>query len=134
NNPEQPLPLEYREHETEPDAVAQTYRVTFGLARQAAKTILPGMTGTVRVRSVLHRPDTISESPQSALHSHAGGTFRLWVYQPEKSAGVARAVKVLGVTGQGDAMVAGLAGNEQIVSAGVQLLHDDMPVTPFDGF
>jgi len=31
-------------------------------------------------------------------------------------------------------MVAGLAGNEQIVSAGVQLLHDDMPVTPFNGF
>src|SRR5690606_9076759 len=34
NAPEQPLPLTYREHETEPDAVAQTYRVTFGLPRQ----------------------------------------------------------------------------------------------------
>lgn len=134
NNPEQPLPLEYREHETEPDAVAQTYRVTFGLARQADKTILPGMTVTVRVRSVINRPDTIYEIPQSALDSNAEGNFRVWVYQPEKSAVVARPVKVLGVTEQGDAMVAGLAGNEQIVSAGVQLLHDDMPVTPFDGF
>lgn len=134
NTPEQPLPLEYREHETEPDAVAQTYRVTFGLARQQDKTILPGMTVTVRVSGSRNRPDAIYDIPQSALDSDAEGNFRVWVYQPEKSVVIAQPVKVLGVTEEGLALVAGLAGNEQIVSAGVQLLHDDMPVTPFDGF
>lgn len=134
NEPELPLPIEYREHETEPDAVAQTYRVSFGLPRQEDRTILPGMTVTVRVRSTGNTSDAINEVPQSALDSDASGAFRVWVYLADASVVKAHPVKVLGVTEEGKALVAGLKGNEQLVSAGVQLLHDDMPVTPFDGF
>lgn len=134
NAPEQPLTLTYREHETEPDAVAQTYRVTFGLPNQDTIAILPGMTVTVRVRGAVQGADHIHEVPQSALDSDESGAFRVWVYQPDSGVVRARAVDALGVTEAGLALVAGLQGDEQIVSAGVQLLHDDMPVTPFDGF
>ncbi|WP_156500707.1 efflux RND transporter periplasmic adaptor subunit, partial [Alcanivorax sp. HI0044] len=59
NDSEHPLPLKYHEHETEPNSVAQSYRVTFSLARQHEKTILPGMTVTVRVSEASNRPDAM---------------------------------------------------------------------------
>ena len=134
NDSEHPLPLKYHEHETEPNSVAQSYRVTFSLAPQHEKTILPGMTVTVRVSEASNRPDAMIDIPQSALDSDAEGNFRVWVYQPKKSVVTAQTVKVHGFTKQGHALVAGLSGNEQVVSAGVRLLHDNMPVTPFNGF
>ena len=108
NDSEHPLPLKYHEHETEPNSVAQSYRVTFSLAPQHEKTILPGMTVTVRVSEASNRPDAMIDIPQSALDSDAEGKFRVWVYQPKKSVVTAQTVKVHGFTKQGHALVAGL--------------------------
>jgi RND family efflux transporter MFP subunit len=44
-------PLEYREHNTEADSVAQTYEVTFGMAPPTDANLLPGMTVAVAVAS-----------------------------------------------------------------------------------
>jgi multidrug efflux pump subunit AcrA (membrane-fusion protein) len=126
--------LTYREHETEPDAVAQTYRVTFGMARQELINVLPGMTVTVRVRAAATAASEFHEVPQSAIDSDETGAFRVWVYDPATHAVQARPVNLLGVNEDGLALVAGLSGNEQIVSAGLHLLHDGMRVMPFDGF
>ena len=134
SHPDQPVTLVYREHETEPDAVAQTYRVTFGMARQDAINVLPGMTVTVRVRAAAAAASEYHEVPQSSLDSDETGAFRVWVYDPTTNAVKARPVNLQGVNEDGLALVAGLNGDEQIVSAGLHLLHDGMRVMPFDGF
>ena len=134
SRPDQPVPLVYREHETEPDAVAQTYRVTFGMPRSEEFNVLPGMTVTMRLRAAT--PDEVAffGIPPSAVDSNEQGVFRVWVYQPESGSVTPRAVKMLGLNEEGQALVAGLAGDEQIVSAGLHLLHDGMRVLPFEGF
>ncbi len=134
SHPEQPVALVYREHETEPDAVAQTYRVTFGMARQQDMNVLPGMTVTVRVRAAVAAASDLHEVPQSAIDSDETGAFRVWVYDPVSNEVSARPVKLLGVNEDGLALLAGLNGDEQIVSAGLHLLHNGMRVMPFDGF
>jgi len=134
SHPDQPVALTYREHETEPDAVAQTYRVTFAMARQQDINVLPGMTVTVQVRAAVAAPGEFHEVPQSSLDSDETGAFRVWIYDPASNAVSARPVKLLGVNEDGLALVAGLNGDEQIVSAGLHLLHDGMRVMPFDGF
>ncbi len=134
SHPDQPVVLTYREHETEPDAVAQTYRVTFGMARQELINVLPGMTVTVRVRAAATAASEFHEVPQSALDSDETGAFRVWVYDPATHTVQARPVNLLGVNEDGLALLAGLNGDEQIVSAGLHLLHDGMRVMPFDGF
>ncbi|MEE4250820.1 MAG: efflux RND transporter periplasmic adaptor subunit [Alcanivoracaceae bacterium] len=134
SRPDKPVALTYREHETEPDAVAQTYRVTFGMPRDEEFNVLPGMTVTVRLRAAV--PDEVAffDIPPSALDSDEQGNFRVWVYQSESGAVTPRAVKMLGLNEEGAALVVGLNGDEQIVSAGLHLLHDGMRVLPFEGF
>lgn len=134
SRPDKPVALTYREHETEPDAVAQTYRVTFGMPRDEEFNVLPGMTVTVRLRAATPDEVVFFGVPPSAIDSDEQGDFRVWVYQPESSSVTPRPVKMLGLNEEGQALVAGLAGDEKIVSAGLHLLHDGMRVLPFEGF
>ena len=134
NRPGEPIELAYREHETEPDAVAQTYRVTFAMPRPDDLNVLPGMTVTV----LLLRADQASgdhhQVPASALDSDADGHFRVWRYEPDNGTVTPRPVEVLGMADSAMAIVAGREDGEQIVSAGTLLLRDGMRVMPFDGF
>jgi hypothetical protein len=41
---------------------------------------------------------------------------------------------MLGLNEDGEALVLGLNGDEQVVSAGLQLMHDGMRVQPFESF
>jgi RND family efflux transporter MFP subunit len=134
SHPQQPVRLAYREHETEPDAVAQTYRVTFGMPRQKQMNVLPGMTVTVRVAAGAAVTSAFHEIPQSAIDSDETGAFRVWAYDRDSSSVSPRQVALLGVNEAGLALVTGLHGDEEIVSAGLHLLHDGMRVMPFDGF
>ncbi|MFN3714078.1 MAG: efflux RND transporter periplasmic adaptor subunit [Alcanivoracaceae bacterium] len=134
SRPDQPQVLTYREHETEPDAVAQTYRVTFGMPRNDTLNVLPGMTVTVRLRAALPAEVAFADIPPSAIDSDEHGDFRVWVFDVDTGTVSPRPVMLLGLNGEGRALVTGLVGDEQIVSAGLQLLHDGMRVMPFDGF
>lgn len=132
--PDQPVVLTYREHETEPDAVAQTYRVTFGMPRNEAMNVLPGMTVTVRVRAATPTEVTFFGVPPSALDTDEQSEFRVWVYHVDSGSVSPRAVQMLGINEEGEALVLGLNGDEQIVSAGLHLMHDGMRVQPFESF
>ncbi|PKM22301.1 MAG: efflux RND transporter periplasmic adaptor subunit [Gammaproteobacteria bacterium HGW-Gammaproteobacteria-14] len=131
---DQPQDLLYREHETEPDAVAQTYRVTFGMPRPDAMNVLPGMTVSVRVTAALPMLAESHEIPPSALDSDENAAFRVWVYLADSGTVTPRPVQMLGLNEDNMALVLGLTGDEQIVSAGTHLLSDGMRVKPFDGF
>lgn len=131
HRPDLQIPLTYREHETEPDAVAQTYRVTFGMPRETLPNVLPGMTVTVLLRPTEAVEQRHQQIPVGALDSDAEGGFRVWVYHADEERVRPQAVTLLSLLDEEHALVAGLQGNETIVSAGIHLLHDDMHVTPF---
>ena len=134
SQPDQQIELTYREHETEPDAVAQTYRVTFAMPRPESINVLPGMTVTVLLMPAELPEGEHQQLPASALDSDGEGGFRVWVYDETRGTVSTRAVEVLGMIDNRAAIVTGLQGNEQIVSAGTLLLRDGMRVKPFDGF
>ncbi len=131
HKPDQHIPLIYREHETEPDAVAQTYRVTFGMSRKALPNVLPGMTVTVLLRPAKTIEKHHQQIPVAALDSDAEGQFRVWVYHAEDQRVTVQPVELLSLLDEEHALVAGLHGDETIVSAGIHLLRDGMHVIPF---
>ena len=79
DRPDEPLPLTYREHATEPDAIAQTYEVTLALDVPFDGTILPGMTVSVRVSLAAARAQEMMTLPVSPIRYGSRGDFRIWV-------------------------------------------------------
>lgn len=135
--PERPdavLPLTYREHATEPDAIAQTYQVTLALAQPYDGTILPGKTVSVRVSLV---DDMIREAmtlPVSAVDTTPDGDFRVWIYDGETQSVSAREVALGDVSEDYIALRNGVSPGEQVVAAGAHLMREGLRVRPFESF
>lgn len=122
--------LEYREHATQPDAVAQTYQVTYGMPRTDDLNILPGMTVTVIASPREDKPQTVLSVPVSALGTDEKGRFRAWVYDATSGTVRARPVDVGPIANHRVPVLSGLSRGETIVTAGVHLLRDGMAVRP----
>ncbi|MCT7377684.1 efflux RND transporter periplasmic adaptor subunit [Chelativorans salis] len=123
-------PLEYREHNTEADTVAQTYEVTFGMAPPSDVNLLPGMTVSVAVKSVAPQPREAYSVPIAAVDTSAEGGFRVWIYDAESGSVSPRKVEIGTLTGERVPVLSGLHLGEQIVAAGGQLLREGMNVHP----
>lgn len=123
-------PLEYREHSTEADQVAQSYGVVFGMQRSEEINLLPGMTVSVVVNPKTASGNAIVYVPVGALDDNAGAGVRVWVYNPETSAVSPRSVQLGAIVNGYVTIVSGLEAGEQIVAAGVQSLKDGMKVQP----
>lgn len=123
------LPLEYREHETEPDPVTQTYKVIFGAPipenapSPEKKTILPGMTCSVRIQLAENKPNAVSV-PLSAVDTDSKGTPRVWVVDGENSTVSPRPVTLGPVRSERVVILRGLKKGETIVTAGTRLLRE----------
>jgi RND family efflux transporter MFP subunit len=130
--PASTFPLRYLDHVGEANPVAQTYDVTFAMARPDDANILPGMTASVR----LERRDGAAEIltiPASALVSDAEGRFFVWVFDPATSTVKRRPVRPGSPLPQGVAIEDGLADGELIVAAGAAQLQPGMRVDVLDG-
>lgn len=127
-------PLEYREHNTEADAVAQTYEVTFGMAPPADINLLPGMTVSVAVKSVAPRPRVAYSVPIAAIDTSTDGAFRVWIYDGETGAVSPRRVEIGTLADDRVPVLSGLDIGEKIVTAGGQLLREGMMVRPMETF
>ncbi len=133
------LPLEYREHETEPDPVTQTYKVTFGapipenVPSPDKKTILPGMTCSVRIQLAENKPDAVSV-PLSAVDTDSKGGTRVWVLDKEKSTAAPHPVTLGPVRSERVVILQGLKKGETIVTAGTRLLHEGVRVHAVERF
>lgn len=129
--PGQLFELAYREHATEADPVTQTYQISFGLSREQAPTVLPGMTATVTVASRAGFLPPHITVPVAALDSSPDGSFRVWVYDPVAGTVHARVVVVGALGSQRVTVNSGLEAGEQIVTAGAHLLREGMRVAPY---
>jgi len=129
--PERRFPLEYREHETEADAVAQTYQVTLAMPVPEDINILPGMTASVFVQlsSSVAGGDSL-RIPAGAVSADAGKRPFVWVLDPESNAVSKRPVELGPLRGDEAVITDGLEPGEQIVSAGVSYLQEGQVVRP----
>lgn len=130
--PDVRFPLTYRESTGEANAVAQTYEVTFTMARPDGANVLPGMTANVRVELNADAADTGITIPASALLSEPDGRFFVWVFDPADGRVSRRAVTVTGPGPRGIGVAGGLRDGERIVAAGASQLQAGMQVRPLD--
>ena len=125
-----PIPLAFREIRTEPNAVAQTYEVRFGLPRPEGGMLLPGMTVTVRMSVRDGTTSAAVRVPVAAIESAPSGEAHVWVHDAE--AGRMRRQPVqLGPIQDGHVLIlSGLSAGQQVAVAGLGALSEDRPVRP----
>ncbi|MCH8541980.1 MAG: efflux RND transporter periplasmic adaptor subunit [Alcanivorax sp.] len=133
-HPDMHFPLTYREHETEPDAVTQTYQVSFGMPRPETFNVLPGMTVTVEIRTRDALEDAIVQVPVGALDMQADGSFRVWLYDDESGTVSPRDISVGQLGLDQAAVLSGLSPGDTVVTAGTVFLRDGMRVRPFEKY
>lgn len=135
NNENAFIPLEYREHATEPDPVVQTYQVTFGFERPKELNLLPGMTVTIVVTadSLLHPADQLDVA-LSALNTAPDGSYYLWIFDPQVGQVKKRSAQVGRVNGDRIELLSGAKAGEQVITSGGSHLREGMKVKPFNHF
>lgn len=135
NNEEAFIPLEYREHATEPDQVVQTYQVTFGFERPEKLNLLPGMTVTVVVTAdpLLHKADHLDVA-LSALNTANDGSYYLWIFNQDLNQVTKRNIKVGRINGDRVELLSGATAGEEVITSGGSHLHEGMKVKPFSHF
>ncbi|AEV38534.1 efflux transporter, RND family, MFP subunit [Pseudovibrio sp. FO-BEG1] len=132
SHPGKVFPLEYREHSTEADMVAQTYRVTLAMDNDSGFNIIPGMTASVKVK--LNSLDAAGATaffvPTSAIGSAPDKSSYVWVVD-ESEKRVGRRKVLLGtVLGGFIPILSGLKDGEMIVTAGVSHLSENQQIVP----
>lgn len=134
--PDDVFELEFRELVAEPDRASQTYTVQLALPDDIPANILPGMTSNVRV---ILEPSAAQQAapgviiPVTALADRPGSGFVVWVFDPSSGTVSARRVIIGPITGATVRVDEGLEAGEQIITAGVNALHEGMAVRPLQG-
>ncbi|MES0808410.1 efflux RND transporter periplasmic adaptor subunit [Roseibium sp. SCPC15] len=126
------FPLVYREHSSQVDDVAQTYRVTLAMPREGAEQLNPGMTASVFVKL---QPDGLELGeqflvPSSAVAVDGDGNAFVWKFAEETGAVSKNPVEIGTIMGDFIPVREGLQPGEEIVSAGVAYLSDGQIVRP----
>ncbi|UUP19835.1 efflux RND transporter periplasmic adaptor subunit [Nitratireductor thuwali] len=128
------FPLEYREHNTEANDVAQTYEVTFGMKPPANLNLLPGMTASVAIHYAAAADDKPLSVPLSAVDTSADGSFQVWVFDASTKQVSPRKVTLGSLEGERVPVLSGLDGDEMVVAAGGPKLQDGMTVRSMNAF
>jgi len=126
--PGERFPLTYRENMGEANAVAQTYSVTFTMARPADSNLLPGMTAQVLIELDLENGSGTLVIPTNALLSDPDGGFFVWIFDPASEQVQRRSVEVSKPLEHGFAVSSGLAPGDLLVAAGASQLQEGMRV------
>lgn len=130
------FPLVLRSFRTDADPTARTFRVTFLLIPPEGSNVLPGMTGTVRVRrtggEAAEVRESVYEVPVNAIGSLDNQTV-VWRFEEVgEAAGTAQPVVVDldGVVGDRMRIVSSdLAEGQEIITTGVRMLFPGRPVS-----
>ncbi|WP_298814306.1 efflux RND transporter periplasmic adaptor subunit [uncultured Roseibium sp.] len=124
------FPLTYREHSSQVDDVAQTYRITLAMPREGAEQLFPGMTASVIVK-FLPQGLELGEQflvPTGAVAVDGDGNSFVWKFDDGTEAVSKQMIEVGTVMGDFMPVSQGLAAGDEIVSAGVAYLSDGQVV------
>lgn len=132
SHPGKVFPLQYREHSTEADKVAQTYRVTLAMDNKGGFNIIPGMTASVKVslNGLGTRDETAFFVPTSAVGAAPDKSAYVWVVNPDDKRVTRRPVTLGTILGAFIPVLSGLKDGEMIVTAGVNHLDNNQLIIP----
>ncbi|KZL21295.1 Solvent efflux pump periplasmic linker SrpA precursor [Pseudovibrio axinellae] len=132
SHPGKVFPLEYREHSTEADKVAQTYRVTLAMDNDAGFNLIPGMTASVKVKlnSLGSAQNVAFFVPTSAIGSAPDKSPYVWVVDDSEKRVGRRKVQLGTVLGSFIPVLSGLKDGEMVVTAGVSHLSENQQIVP----
>jgi len=124
------FPLKYREHSSQVDEVAQTYRVTLAMPRSGAEQLYPGMTASVVVKLYPEGLELGEEFlvPSGAVAVDGDGKPYVWKFADATGAVSRQPVEIGTVMGDYVPVSSGLERGDEIVSAGVAYLSDGQVV------
>jgi RND family efflux transporter MFP subunit len=125
------VPLVYREHEAEPDAVTRTYLVTFAATLPLESNLLPGMSVPVRVQVAADQALPGVIVPVSAVVTEPDGALRIW--RVEEGKAVPTPVAAGEVADGGVHILEGIDAGDIVITAGQNALREDQPVRPLTG-
>lgn len=125
-------PLTLKELAARADPQTQTFQIVFSMPQPRDITLLPGMTGRVRIL-VDRKPgvtlDVAMTVPAIAVETRPAGESIVWVVDPEAMVVHQRPVKVGEMRGTGDVVILeGLAVGERVVIAGLAQLREGQAV------
>lgn len=130
--PGKEYPLTLKEIAARADPQTQTFQAIFSMPQPDDITLLPGMTGRMRITVSLKPGATIDVSqtiPAIAVDSRPSGEKIVWVVDPETMVVHQREVQLGEISGTGDVIIlAGLSAGERVVTAGLGQLRDGMAV------
>ncbi len=120
------FPLKYREHSTQVDEVAQTYRVTLSMPREGAEQLFPGMTASVVVKLLPEGLELGEEFlvPSGAVAVDGDGKSFVWAFDAGSGTVGKQPVEIGTVMGDYIPVKSGLKAGDEIVSAGVAYLSN----------
>ena len=122
--------LHYVEHKTTPDAITQTYEVTFALDGKATNIFYPGSRAIVNI--IKHNQQARSLLiPVNALMGNAEHGFSVWLYQEESQTITARKVVLKHIENNFAVIASGVNADDKVVSAGVSQLREGITVKAY---
>ena len=124
-----PLPVTLTSFSSESDSQTQSYEVVLALEPGYQLTVLPGMSVDIIPKGELVAAEAgVVAVPLKAIYSSSDSSTGVWVVDPESSRVSLRTVELGDVVGEQVMVVSGLTSGEQIVTAGVSQLREDMLV------
>lgn len=112
------------------DAASRTFTVKVTVLDAPPNLVALGMTAAVSIGTA---SAPLAVLPASAL-TDQDGVAAVWVFDPAANRATLRPIEVAGYGGDGSLLVqSGLTAGEQVVTAGVQQIDPDMPLTAWVG-
>jgi RND family efflux transporter MFP subunit len=119
--------VELKEYSTEADETTQTFEVTFTMQAPTDVSILPGMTATFTLNSLVRASDEIFTIPSQSVSTDSQGQSYVWLVTQDMLA--QKKLVEIGELTQGNIQVLnGLELGDRVVTAGVSLLHEGLKV------
>lgn len=122
----------YAEHNTQPDATTQTYKVEFAMPYPSGVKISTGINASILVNA----PNVnggLMIVPLHALVAETNNEFSVWRYEEASNTVTKTKVQVGPIKGDYVPVISGLTPGDQVVVAGIAQMQEGLVVTPYVG-
>lgn len=122
--------IHYVEHETTPDPITQTYKVTFAIDGELTKTFYPGSRAMVNVK-VNNQSTEALLIPLNAISGDKNSGFSVWRYNSINSTLEKVSIEVAKITEDYAVVASGLSVDDKVVSAAVSQMREGLKVKEY---
>lgn len=122
--------IHYVEHETTPDPITQTYKVTFAIEHAKESKLIPGSRATVTIITNTDANKALV-IPLTAVVGDPKSGFSVWLLNEKNNTVSKKAVELSTIVGSYAVISDGISINKKVVSAGTTLMRDGLVVKEY---